>query len=156
VAIFIGTYENKVDRKGRVSVPVQFRNMLAGEAFPGIVAFKSHRSVAIEACGFGFMDRLNESMFSALDLYSEDQDDIAATMFGDSQMLPFDGDGRIILPRDMIEFAEITDRAAFIGKGPIFQIWNPDHLARHKAAARTRMRERGLTLPLRPGEGRPS
>jgi len=153
VATFIGTYHSKVDRKGRVSVPVLFRNALTRDSFQGIVAFPSHRSAALEACGFDFMQELETSMFSALDLYSEEQDDIAATMFGDSRMLPFDGDGRVILPQDLAEHAGITDRAAFIGKGPIFQVWNPDDLDAHKTMARARMRERGLTLPLRPGGG---
>ncbi len=55
MAVFIGTFENKVDRKGRVSVPAQFRQTLAAQSFQGIVAFRSYRADAIEACGFDFM-----------------------------------------------------------------------------------------------------
>ncbi|MCH7957248.1 MAG: MraZ N-terminal domain containing protein [Proteobacteria bacterium] len=58
MAVFIGTFENKVDLKGRVSVPAQFRQTLAGQSFPnqsfqGIVVFRSYRAAAIEACGLG-------------------------------------------------------------------------------------------------------
>jgi MraZ protein len=155
VPVFIGTFENKVDRKGRVSVPAPFRQSLAPESFQGIVAFNSYRSSAIEACGIAFIERLNESV-SEMALFSDEQDDLAATIFADSQQLPFGEDGRIILPEKMMRHAGITDLAAFIGKGPIFQIWQPEALERYKADARARAKSQGLTLSLRPagGDGR--
>jgi MraZ protein len=152
VAVFIGTFENKVDRKGRVSVPAQFRQILADQSFQGIVAFRSYRAAAIEACGFNFMERLNDGM-STMDLFSDAHDDLAATIFADSQQLPFDGDGRIILPAPLAAHAGISERAAFVGKGPIFQIWEPEALEAHKDEARARARSQGLTLPLRPRDG---
>ena len=152
MAVFIGTFENKIDRKGRVSVPAPFRLTLAGQSFQGIVAFRSYRAAAIEACGIDFMERLNDSMTS-LDFFSDAQDDLAATIFADSQQLPFDGDGRIILPGQLAEHAGIVERVAFVGKGPIFQIWQPDALERYKEEARARAKSQGLTLPLKPSDG---
>lgn len=152
VAVFIGTFENKVDRKGRVSVPAPFRQVLAGQSFQGIVAFRSYRAAAVEACGIDFMEQLNDGM-STMDLFSDAHDDLGATIFADSQQLPFDGDGRIILPTKLAEHAGITERAAFVGKGPIFQIWEPGALETHKDAARARARSQGLTLPLRRNDG---
>ncbi len=152
VSVFIGTFENKVDRKGRVSVPAQFRQTLAGQSFQGIVAFRSYRAAAVEACGIDFMERLNDGM-SSMDLFSDDHDDLAATIFADSQQMPFDGDGRIILPARLAAHAGISDCAAFVGKGPIFQIWEPAALKTYMDAARARARSQGLTLPLRPNDG---
>jgi MraZ protein len=152
VAVFIGTFENRVDRKGRVSVPAPFRQVLAQQVYQGIVAFRSYRAAAIEACGLDFIERLNDSV-SALDLFSDAQDDLAATIFADSQQLSFDPEGRITLPPQMAEHAGITERAAFVGKGSIFQIWKPEALESYKDAARNRARSEGLTLPLRPGGG---
>ncbi|MEE8505259.1 MAG: division/cell wall cluster transcriptional repressor MraZ, partial [Kiloniellales bacterium] len=134
------------------SVPAPFRLTLAGQSFQGIVAFRSYRAAAIEACGIDFMERLNDSMTS-LDFFSDAQDDLAATIFADSQQLPFDGDGRIILPGQLAEHAGITEHAAFVGKGPIFQIWQPDALERYKEEARARAKSQGLTLPLKPSDG---
>jgi MraZ protein len=152
VSVFIGTFENKIDRKGRVSVPAQFRQTLAGQSFQGIVAFRSYRAAAVEACGIDFMERLNDGM-SSMNLFSDDHDDLAATIFADSQQMPFDGDGRIILPARLAAHAGISDRAAFVGKGPIFQIWEPAALETYMDAARARARSQGLTLPLRPNDG---
>ena len=152
MSVFIGTHENKVDRKGRVSVPATFRAALQGQAFHGIIAFRSYRVPAIEACGMDFMQRLNDSV-SDLDFFSDTHDDLATTIFADSHQLSFDGDGRIMMPADLAEHANIPDRAAFVGKGPIFQIWEPERLMEHKAAARDRARSQGLSLPLRQDGG---
>lgn len=155
MAIFIGTYENKVDRKGRVSVPFTFRQALGAQSFNGIVAFKSFRAEAIEACGYDFMEHISDSIGS-LNLFSEDQDSLSSTILGGANPLGFDGEGRIILPGDLVEHAGITERAAFVGKGPIFQIWEPEALRRHMEAARSRAKSEGLTLPLGRPLGQPS
>src|SRR5476651_1478796 len=57
VALFLSTFVNKVDRKGRVSVPASFRAALADQSFNGIIAFRSFKSSAIEGSG---IDRLGE------------------------------------------------------------------------------------------------
>ena len=150
--MFIGTFENKVDRKGRVSVPATFRSALQGQAFHGIIAFRSYRAQAIEACGMDFMQKLNDSV-SNLDLFSDSHDDLATTIFADSHSLALDGDGRVMMPAELAEHAGITDKAAFVGKGPIFQIWEPGRLQAHKDEARDRARSQGLTLPLRQNGG---
>jgi len=152
VAVFIGTFENKVDQKGRVSVPAVFRQSLAGLSFSGIVAFRSHRADAIEGCGMDFMEQMIARV-SEIDLFSETHDDLATTVFSDSQQLPFDGTGRIMLPQGFREHAGITDRAAFVGMGQLFQIWEPSALERHKAAARDRARTQRLTIPAGGGGG---
>lgn len=148
MAVFIGTFENKVDRKGRVSVPAVFRNAVAGQSFHGVVAFPSYRAAALEACGMDVMEQLGASM-DEFNLFSDEHEDLATTIFADSQQLPFDGEGRIMLPAAFMEHAGITERASFVGKGRMFQIWEPSALAREKDSARQRARERGLSLPLK-------
>ena len=150
--VFFGTFENKVDRKGRVSVPAPFRQALAGSAFQGIIARPSHRTAAVEACDLEFMEQLNDSV-SVNDLYSETHDNLAFTIFAESHQLPFDGEGRILLPPALIEHAGIAERAGFVGVGSSFQLWEPEALDAQKAQARARARDQGLTLPLRPAPG---
>jgi MraZ protein len=145
--VFIGTFENKVDRKGRVSVPATFRQMLASQSYNGIVAFRSYRADAIEACGMDFIEKLNEQI-SGYDFFSETQDDLATMIFAEALQLPFDGEGRIILPASQMEHAGITDRAAFVGKGRQFQIWQPEALEAQKAVALERARTQKLVVSM--------
>jgi MraZ protein len=154
VAVFFGTFENKVDRKGRVSVPAPFRQALGQSAFQGIIARPSYRSQAVEACDIEFMEQLNNSV-ATNDLYSDAHEDLAFTIFADSHQLSFDGEGRILLPPALVEHAGIGERAGFVGMGSSFQIWEPDTLQQQKAEARARARAQGLTLPLRRDSGDP-
>jgi MraZ protein len=150
VSVFFGTFENKVDRKGRVSVPAPFRQILATSAFQGIIAFRYHAPKAMEACSLEFMERLDQSV-SNFELFSEEHDDLAFNIFAESHQLPFDGEGRVILPAALLAITGIEDRAAFVGKGPTFQIWEPAALEDRKAEARRRATN--LTLRLNRNDG---
>ena len=58
MALFLSRYDNKVDKKGRVSVPAPYRAALASQNFAGIVAYPSPVSDAVECCGMDRMERL--------------------------------------------------------------------------------------------------
>src|SRR5258708_29192718 len=61
MALFLSTHVNKVDKKGRVSVPAQFRSAVVGQSFPGIVAFRSFILAVIGAAGIERMEKDNEA-----------------------------------------------------------------------------------------------
>ena len=149
MSLFLGTTVNKIDRKGRVSVPVAFRDALAGQSFKGIVAFRSLKHPAVQCGGMDWMEAISEGV-NEFDLFSEEHDDLTAALFADSQSLSFDGDGRIVLPAPLIEHANLTDQAAFVGRGRQFEVWAPAAFKAHQTAARARVGERGLTVKQRP------
>jgi MraZ protein len=151
MALFLGSYANKVDRKGRVSVPAPFRTALAGQVFIGIIAFPSFKEPTIESYSEGDMSRLAESL-EQLDQFSQERDDLA-TIFADSLQLAFDGEGRIVLPQAFADYAGITDTALFVSAVDHFQIWSPETYARKKNGARERLQSRGATLRVRPSGG---
>ena len=145
VALFMSTYVNKVDRKGRVSVPASFRTAVAGQSFHGIATFRSFKTAAIEGSG---VDRIEEmsARLDALEQFSEDYDSLAS-IFADTQQLAFDSEGRVVLPEDLIAHAGISDSAAFVGLGRTFQIWEPEAHKRHQNEMRERAKRQGITLP---------
>ena len=127
--LFLSTYQNKVDKKGRVSVPAPFRAALGkvalkGEEFSGIIAYGSFINRCIEACGIDRIRKLS-GRIELLDPFSEERDAFATTILGGSQQLPFDGEGRVMLPEPLIELAGLADMAIFVGKGETFEIWEP-------------------------------
>ncbi len=146
LALFLSTYTNKIDKKGRVSVPAPFRAALEGQVHHGIVLFGSNQYSCIEGFDWAKMDEIGTRM-DHYDLFSDDQDDLATTIFGESVQLFFDGEGRITLPLDLMEAANLTDKATFVGLGRKFQIWSPDDFALRKNQARRAAAERGLTIP---------
>lgn len=153
MALFLSTFINKIDRKGRVSVPITFRNVLVGQSFHGIVVFPSFRDdySAIEACGMDRMDRLSASL-DKMNPFSDEREGFASTIFNKSAQLPFDGEGRIIVPDALREHAGLTDLAAFAGQGATFQIWQPEALRKFQEMAERRSRETRATLRLVPLE----
>lgn len=146
MSIFSSTHIVKLDAKGRVSVPSAFRGALSGENFQGVVLVPSHTHAALEGFSATHMANISRRL-DHFDLFSEDQDDIATAIFGGAVQLPFDGDGRIVLPRDLISFAKMTDTAAFIGLGNKFQMWEPGALDARIKNARTQVQKKKLTLP---------
>jgi len=146
MGLFLSTYNNKVDKKFRVSVPAPFRTALAQQEFQGIVVFKSSKYNALEGFGWDRMVEMSERL-DQFDMFSNEQDDMASLIFGESRQLPFDGNGRVILPEDLCEFCGITDQAAFVGLGKKFQIWSPETLTARMENARRDVQDRGLTLP---------
>ncbi len=140
MALFLSTYVNKVDKKGRVSVPARFRAVLAGPGFNGVVLFPSFVSPAIEGCGMEFMLSLSRSI-GAFDPFSTRYDDFADAILPEAHELPFDSEGRILLPEPLIAHAGLSDMAAFVGRGERFQIWEPEAFKARRAEARSRARE---------------
>lgn len=148
--LLVGRYVNKIDRKGRVSVPKPFRDALVEESwgFAGIYAYPLFKARAIEACGEAFMKQLSNSIDS-LDMFSDAQDDLASIILESAHQLPFDPEGRVVLPPELLERAGISGEAMFVGRGARFSIWDPATFAEHQAGAFARARDRGATLPLR-------
>ena len=145
--LFLSTFINKIDRKGRISVPASFRAAFAQSVFQGVVVFRSYKYPMLEVCGMERMMKLSESV-DRLDLFSDLQDDFSATLFADAHSLPFDGEGRILLPRSLMDYADITEAAAFVGRGATFQVWNPSVFEKYQEESRRRIQSQKETLKL--------
>jgi transcriptional regulator MraZ len=143
--MFLSTYVNKVDRKGRVSVPATFRTALSAQRFPGIVVFPSYKYPALEANSIEWMEEL-ASRLDTLDKFSDEHENLEM-LFASSRELPFDPEGRISLPPDFAEHAAITDSVAFVGVGRNFQLWEPTCFAEHAAKLRERSRQQATRIP---------
>jgi MraZ protein len=150
MALFTGTYENKVDKKGRVSLPAIYRAQLPEATGRMVYVFRSPSLRALEACDQAFMDRLADSLEDS-ELFSEADEDLGGVILADARPLTPDGEGRIMIPAEHVEFAGITDYATFVGRGRRFQIWQPGFYAEHAATARARAM--GRTVKLRRPDG---
>lgn len=145
MALFLSTYVNKVDKKGRVSVPAQFRAILASQNFAGIVAYDSFINPCVEACGMDRLEKLH-AQIETLDPFSEERDAFSAVLMGGSQQLAFDGEGRVMLSKTMMDAAGITEQVVFVGKGETFEIWEPKAFEEYMAEARKVAAERRSQL----------
>jgi len=146
MALFLSTFENRIDKKGRVSVPSSFRAELSDEKFQGVVLFKSNRHQCLEGFPKSSMADIS-SRLDHFDIFSKTtQDDVAIAIFGSAVQLPLDGDGRIILPQAVMDFADLKDQACFVGLGAKFQIWSPELLSVRQKQAQENVVKDGFQL----------
>ena len=153
MALLVGRHVNKIDRKGRVSVPKPFRDALQAEdgVFAGLYVYPLFKMPALECCGEAFMARIADSL-DGLDMFSDDQDDLASVLLESAHPLMFDPEGRVVLPPELVEHAGLDGQAFFVGRGARFQVWDPETYQSRRSDAFKRARSRGATLKLRPTE----
>jgi MraZ protein len=142
---FLGSHQNKLDAKGRVSVPASFRAVLRDSGDVNgtgvqLVLRPSHFHACIEAWPASKFESLAAPLeqFSPL---SSEHEDFAASLFADAYQVEADREGRILIPDQLAAHAGLTEAVVFMGMGTIFQIWEPAAAERRRAEARIRVRE---------------
>lgn len=128
-------------------MPSQFRSVLQwGEQNyqSSVVLYESSLNSAIEGCTVERIGELSRKIDN-LDPFSEERDIFATIVLGGSAQLQLDRDGRVLLPKNLMNFAKIEDSAVFVGKGQIFEIWNPELFREYAHRAREKIKDiRGI------------
>tara|TARA_B100000989_G_scaffold202485_1_gene153231 strand:- start:739 stop:1200 length:462 start_codon:yes stop_codon:yes gene_type:complete len=122
--LFVSKYFNKIDKKGRVSLPSSFRNVLPKANRNEIILYKSIKSSSIEGCGIGRLKEIAKRI-NSLDFFSEDYDDFSTSIFSEIVTTSIDKEGRFLIPEELKNYAGLKTEAAFFGQGHFFQIWEP-------------------------------
>ncbi|MDD4556274.1 MAG: division/cell wall cluster transcriptional repressor MraZ [Alphaproteobacteria bacterium] len=143
--LFMDTVINKVDTKGRVSLPADYRAIVK-ELSTEIVCYRSLTSPCIEGCTEDLLDKLATDIETSLDFFSQEQDDLTSIIFGDAKRFQFDSTGRVVLTEKLMKHAEITDTAVFVGKGKKFQIWNLENWEKEEKRIRNEVLKNRPTL----------
>ena len=143
---FLGTHKGKLDKKGRISVPAQFRAVLETLGTQDIVLFPSFRNPCIEVWPQPAFAALSAG-HTRLDVFSDSADSLAAALFATAHPARPDGEGRLVLPEDLVAEAGLTEAVSFVGANQCFQIWDSERALAHIREARARARDFKLTLP---------
>ena len=133
--MFLSSYENKLDKKGRVSVPANFRSHLSSIGYNGFVAYPSFNHEALEACSEDRIQKLS-STIDSLNPFEEKRDYFATSVLSESVSLQFDSEGRVLITDKLLNHAKIKNSILFVGLGKTFQIWEPKSFEKFKIVAR--------------------
>ena len=133
--MFLSTYENKLDKKGRVSVPASFRSHLSNLGYNGVICYPSFNNQAIEAWPQDRIEKISNTIES-LNPFEEKRDYFATSILSESINLQFDSEGRISLTKKLLNHAKIKNSMIFVGQGKTFQIWEPKIFEKFKVNAR--------------------
>ena len=133
--MFLSSYENKIDKKGRVSVPASFRSFLTTQGYNGFISYPSFSNPALECCTQDRIEKLSNSI-DTLNPFEEKKDYFATSILSESINLQFDSEGRISLTSKLLKHAKIKNNMLFVGQGKTFQIWEPTAFEKFKVQAR--------------------
>tara|TARA_B100000989_G_scaffold104981_1_gene76909 strand:- start:1302 stop:1766 length:465 start_codon:yes stop_codon:yes gene_type:complete len=133
--MFLSSYENKIDKKGRVSVPATFRSHLNSIGYNGFISYPSFNHSALEACSQDRIEKLSNTIDS-LNPFEEKRDFFATSILSESENLQFDTEGRVSLSDKLLNHAKIKNNVLFVGLGKTFQIWEPTTFGKFKIVAR--------------------
>ena len=133
--MFLSSYENKIDKKGRVSVPATFRSHLSSLGYNGFISYPSFNHPALEACSQDRIEKLSNTI-DTLNPFEEKRDFFATSILSESENLQFDTEGRISLSEKLLNHTKIKNSVLFVGLGKTFQIWEPTIFEKFKIIAR--------------------
>ncbi len=133
--MFLSSYENRIDKKGRVSVPATFRSHLNSLGYNGFMSYPSFNHSALEGCSQERIEKLSKTIDS-LNPFEEKRDYFATSILSECVSLQFDTEGRISLTEKLLEHAKIKNDVLFVGLGKTFQIWEPKIFEKFKILAR--------------------
>ncbi|MDC0449774.1 division/cell wall cluster transcriptional repressor MraZ [Pelagibacteraceae bacterium] len=133
--MFLSSYENKLDKKGRVSVPASFRSHLNSLGYNGFVTYPSFNHDSLEACSQDRIEKLSNTIDS-LNPFEEKRDFFATSVLSESVSLQFDSEGRVLISEKLLSHAKIRNNILFVGLGKTFQIWEPKTFEKFKIVAR--------------------
>mgnify|MGYP001308595763 CR=1 FL=1 len=129
---FRGEWTNKVDAKGRVSIPASFRRVLEicdpdwqDKSLPNLVLVYGRKGTGcIEGYSMRSIHEVDD-MISALPRYSKNREILERLLNSNSVQIQLDENGRIVLSTKLREMIGIKNEALFAGMGEKFEVWNP-------------------------------
>ena len=122
--MFISTYENKLDKKGRVSVPAPYRSHLSSLGYNGVVCYPSFTNSSIEFCPQNRLEKIADTI-DTLNPFDENRDIFSTSILANSFQLNFDSEGRVTLADKLLKHSGIKEKVLFVGQGKSFQMWEP-------------------------------
>ena len=154
---FVSTFTNKIDAKGRVSIPAAFRVVLERDGYKvggsaGIYCYPSLDAPALDAGGERLAQKI-DGLLAGLPDYSDERDELSVALYGDVQVLSIDGDGRIVLPESLRAHAGLRDAVTFVGLGEKFQMWEPGRFGERRQRAREKVQGHRKLLGSAAGSG---
>jgi len=120
---FKGSYEYSVDSKGRINIPSRLRKYVSPEANDTFVITRGY-----DACLFMYpLDEWNRLEHSIRELATTNPKHrfFMRTLLERATECQLDGQSRVIIPRDLLQFAGIENDVVILGVLERIELWNP-------------------------------
>lgn len=151
---FVSHFSNRLDSKGRVSIPASFRAVLARDGFEGLYVYPSLEAEAVDCGGCALLKDIDD-LINCHSPLSPERDLYSTALMGRSELLKVDGEGRVVLTEMIKRHARISGEVTFVGQGHKFQIWEPSRFQAHLEEATLRLRTLRQQMSSRPAASPP-
>jgi MraZ protein len=121
--MFLGRYEHSIDEKGRITIPVRYRELLVNGAYV-CQGFEKNLMVLTTPAFQQFTERVNQ--ISMTDPFARQ---LMRLIFSSAERCEFDRVGRLLLPQFLRGTAQLDNSAVLVGMGNFFEIWSPQLFA---------------------------
>ncbi len=127
MASFKGQAEYSVDSKGRVAIPAKMRSALSPEAKNSFTITRGFEQ-CINLFPLNEWER-KEERIAELNTYQAEARDFVRMIMMWADEVSLDSQGRISIPKQLMDFAEVKETALIIGSMDHIEIWNPNIFA---------------------------
>jgi len=122
--MFLGQYDHTIDEKGRLIIPVRYREQLEAGAY--ITRGFDQNLIVLTASHFEqIYQRVNQ--MSITDLSARQ---LRRLMFSNADLLQFDKSGRILIPQFLRDTARLVTNVVVVGVGDYFEVWSAEEWAK--------------------------
>jgi len=132
---FLSNATNRIDTKGRVSVPAGFRAVLSERGIQELYCLQDFIYPAISVGGPDLLDRY-ERQIASVDPFSSDANRMSLLIHGGGVFMRLDAEGRLMVSDFIRDFTGISSEVTFVGRSDHFQLWQPQAFHEAQAAAR--------------------
>jgi len=123
VNTLIGTYECKVDAKGRLMLPVAFKKQLASVSEKGFVLKRAVFQPCLELYPMQEWESLMQNV-NKLNRFKKKNNDFIRRFTAGVKSIDLDVSGRLLIPKDLVGFAGITKEIVVTSAVNIIEIWD--------------------------------
>ena len=121
----IGTYECKVDAKGRVMLPSPLKKQLATSLQDGFVLKRSVFQPCLELYPMKEWNVMMQKV-NGLNRFVKKNNDFIHRFTAGVKVVEIDALGRMVIPKDLVGFASIAKDVVFSSAVTIVEIWDKD------------------------------
>jgi MraZ protein len=119
--MFLGRSDHSIDDKGRLIIPVRFRELLDRGAF--VTQGVDRNLMVLTTTAF---DQIY-AYVNQMSLTDPSARQLKRLMFSSAEKVDLDKVGRILLPQYLRDLAQLTNEVILVGVGDYFEIWSPDN-----------------------------
>ena len=117
--MFLGRYQHSIDEKGRLIIPVRYRELLDEGAFV-TQGFERNLMVLTPDAFERLYENVNKSS-----LTDPSARDLRRFILSNAEKVEVDKVGRILVPAYLRDFAQLENEVVLVGVGTSFEIWSP-------------------------------